>query len=47
MTEPFDKTLRKMLFESGKRVGIESTSIHEGVYVSVAGPNYESKAESR
>lgn len=44
MTEAYDRNLRKIALEEGRRLGI---NIGEGVYVAVAGPSYETPAEIR
>jgi purine-nucleoside phosphorylase len=44
MSEPYDAAMRKMALEIAKANQI---TCHEGVYVSVAGPNLETKAEYR
>ncbi len=44
MSEAYDKELRKMALESAKELGIK---VYEGVYVAVAGPNFETAAEYR
>ncbi|MFM6975586.1 MAG: purine-nucleoside phosphorylase [Sphingobacteriaceae bacterium] len=44
MSEPYDTAMRKMALEIAKAQNI---NCHEGVYVSVAGPNLETKAEYR
>ena len=44
MSEPYDPEMRKMALSIAKDQGI---NCHEGVYVSVAGPNLETKAEYR
>lgn len=42
MSEPYDKTLRHLALEVGKELGLE---LHEGVYVAVSGPTFETPAE--
>lgn len=44
MSEPYDPALRRLALEVASREGIE---LHPGVYVAVAGPNLETKAEYR
>lgn len=40
----YDDNLREMLFSVGKRLSIE---LHEGIYISVLGPSFETPAEIR
>ncbi|MCX7697758.1 MAG: purine-nucleoside phosphorylase [Bacteroidales bacterium] len=42
MSEPYDKALRQIAFEAGKELEID---LHEGVYVAVSGPTFETPAE--
>lgn len=44
MSDPYDKALRQVAREAASDEGI---TIHEGVYVSVVGPNLETRAEYR
>lgn len=44
MSEPYSKELSKLAYEVAKEEGIK---IYEGVYVAVAGPNFETPAELR
>jgi len=44
MTQAYWKTYREAALEEGRRLGID---IHEGVYVAVTGPSYETPAEIR
>ena len=44
MSEPYDPEYRAMALHEGKRLGI---NIHEGVYIAVTGPSYETPAEIR
>jgi purine-nucleoside phosphorylase len=44
MSEPYDPALRRLALEVASREGI---ALHPGVYVAVAGPNLETKAEYR
>ena len=44
MSEPFDKKLSQLLKESLRK---EKVRFHEGVYVGVLGPTYETAAEVR
>ncbi|TYB95640.1 MAG: purine-nucleoside phosphorylase [Kosmotoga sp.] len=44
MSEPYDKELRELTLHCAKELG---SSIYEGVYVGVAGPNFETPAELR
>ncbi len=44
MSEPYDVELRSIAEESALKMGIK---LHQGVYVSVVGPNLETKAEYR
>jgi purine-nucleoside phosphorylase len=44
MSEPYSKELSKLAYEIAKEEGIK---IYEGVYVAVAGPNFETPAELR
>jgi len=44
MSQPYDKELNRVLKDIAKDQGVE---IKEGVYVSVAGPNLETRAEYR
>ena len=43
-TEVYDSTLRSLLVQSGKE---NDTRIHEGVYVALSGPAFETPAEIR
>ncbi len=42
MSAPYDENLRSIAIEVAKRQG---TTVHEGVYVAVMGPNLETRAE--
>jgi purine-nucleoside phosphorylase len=44
MTDPYDPDLRARALELGAQLGVR---IHEGVYVVVAGPSFETRAELR
>lgn len=44
MSDPYDTSLRKLVRETAKQTGV---ALHEGVYVSVVGPNLETRAEYR
>jgi purine-nucleoside phosphorylase len=44
MTDPYDAALRARALELGAEQGVR---IHEGVYVAVAGPSFETRAELR
>jgi purine-nucleoside phosphorylase len=44
MSEPYKKGLIQKAYEIGQAVGI---SMHEGVYVGVTGPTFETRAEYR
>ncbi len=44
MSEAYDRELRKLAVESAKELGIK---VYEGIYVAVAGPNFETAAEYR
>ncbi len=44
MSEPYDKELRELALHCTKELG---AGIYEGVYVGVAGPNFETPAELR
>ncbi|MFO7881354.1 MAG: purine-nucleoside phosphorylase [Kosmotogaceae bacterium] len=44
MSEPYDKKLRELALHCAKELGF---GIYEGVYVGVAGPNFETPAELR
>jgi len=44
MSEAYDKDLRQMAYNSAKELGIP---VYQGVYVAVAGPNFETPAELR
>lgn len=44
MSEPYDRSLLKLALSTGSREGI---SLQQGVYVSVPGPNLETRAEYR
>lgn len=44
MTEAYDKTFRKIAFKSAKKAGLK---VHQGVYVGLLGPTYETPAEVR
>lgn len=44
MSDAYDKELVRLVHEVGKKIGIKT---HEGVYVSISGPTYSSKAESK
>lgn len=46
LSDAYDLGLRKLLFEKKQELKIER-SIHEGTYVFVAGPTFESRAEVR
>lgn len=47
MTETYDKKMRSLLKKAALDASINERNIHEGVYVCISGPNYESKAEAR
>ena len=44
MSDAYDKDLIKLVHRVGEKIGVET---HEGVYVSISGPTYSSKAESK
>ena len=44
MSQPYDKAMNELILSSAKELGI---TLHEGVYVAVAGPNLETRAEYR
>lgn len=44
MSEPYDKKLVELAYNSAKELGIP---VYQGVYVAVAGPNFETPAELR
>ena len=44
MSDAYDKELIGLVHRVGKKIGVET---HEGVYVSISGPTYSSKAESK
>ena len=44
MTETYDHELRRLFLESGRRHGLK---MHEGVYLALSGPSYETPAEIR
>jgi purine-nucleoside phosphorylase len=44
MTRPYDDRFREIAAEEAKRAGIE---LHEGVFVALSGPSYETPAEIR
>lgn len=44
MTEAYDKAFRESIANSAKELGIR---LHEGVYVQLTGPNFETPAEIR
>ncbi|HZX21841.1 MAG TPA: purine-nucleoside phosphorylase [Clostridia bacterium] len=44
MSDAYDRDLIQLVHRTGEKIGIET---HEGVYVSISGPAYSSKAESR
>jgi purine-nucleoside phosphorylase len=44
MCEPYDKRLIRLAIDAGIRLGLRC---HTGVYVAVAGPNLETRAEYR
>ncbi|KAK9324576.1 nucleoside phosphorylase domain-containing protein [Lipomyces orientalis] len=46
LSDAYDLELRRKVFESAKALKL-SRRIHEGVYVFVSGPTYETRAESR
>ncbi|KAK9239663.1 nucleoside phosphorylase domain-containing protein [Lipomyces kononenkoae] len=46
LSDAYDLELRQKLFESAKTLKL-GRAIHEGVYVFVSGPTYETRAESR
>ncbi|KAK7206809.1 nucleoside phosphorylase domain-containing protein [Myxozyma melibiosi] len=46
LSDAYDHALRIKLFETAKTLNL-SRAIHEGVYVFVSGPTYETRAESR
>ncbi len=44
MSNAYDKDLIKLVHKAGEKIGVKT---HEGVYVSISGPTYSSKAESK
>ena len=44
MSDAYDKNLIQLVHKVGEKIGVET---HEGVYVSISGPTYSSKAESK
>ena len=44
MSDAYDKELIGLVHRVGEKIGVET---HEGVYVSISGPTYSSKAESK
>lgn len=46
MSDAYDLNLRKLLFEQKKKLGI-TRPLHEGTYMYVSGPTFETRAESR
>ncbi|HZK57466.1 MAG TPA: purine-nucleoside phosphorylase [Clostridia bacterium] len=44
MSDAYDKDLIQLIHKVGKKIGIK---VHDGVYVSISGPTYSSKAESK
>ena len=42
MTQAYDRDFRRFVAEEGKKLGL---NLHEGVYLALAGPNYETPAE--
>ena len=46
MTSAYDRELRKLTKETAQELNM-SDFIHEGVYVHLSGPSYETPAESR
>jgi len=46
MTSAYDKDLRKLTIDTARELGM-SDFVREGVYIHVAGPSYETPAESR
>lgn len=46
MSDAYDLKLRKLLFEHKKKLGI-ARPLHEGTYMYVSGPTFETRAESR
>jgi len=46
MTSAYDKDLRKLTMDTARELGM-SDFIREGVYIHLAGPSYETPAESR
>ncbi len=44
MSDAYDDELIQLVHQVGEKIGIET---HEGVYVSISGPSYSSKAESK
>lgn len=45
MADPFDESLRKILFETGKQLGLK---MHErGTVITIEGPRFSTRAESR
>ena len=44
MSDAYDKELIELVHRVGKKIGVET---REGVYVSISGPTYSSKAESK
>ncbi|KAJ3062896.1 hypothetical protein HDU98_001272 [Podochytrium sp. JEL0797] len=46
-SDAYDYALRLVAFKASKEVGIPAECMHEGVYVMVSGPSYETRAEAR
>ncbi|MFW5648577.1 MAG: purine-nucleoside phosphorylase [Candidatus Alkaliphilus sp. MAG34] len=44
MSDAYDKDLIQLIHKVGEKIGIK---VHNGVYVSISGPTYSSKAESK
>jgi purine-nucleoside phosphorylase len=42
MTQAYDREFRRFVTEEGKKLSLD---LHEGVYLALAGPNYETPAE--
>jgi len=44
LTRPYDLALSRLLLRAGRACGVK---LHKGVYLALAGPNYETPAEIR